>query len=144
MSNIRLLLVDDYEIVRAGIRSLLDNHPDMEVIGEAANGEEAIALATRYEPDVVLMDVSMPDMDGVEATQRIKEIKPEVNVLALTIQDAEGRRWWLHSQTSFTPDFIDSDSRRGQGGSLPAPNSGRHYGSGLSAPFASGGRTYCL
>lgn len=89
MSNIRLLLVDDYEIVRAGIRSLLDNHPDMEVIGEAANGEEAIDLATRYEPDVVLMDVSMPDMDGAEATQRIKELKPEVNVLALTIHEEE-------------------------------------------------------
>lgn len=89
MSPIRLLLVDDQDIVRAGLRSLLERHPDMEVVGEAAGGREAIALAQKLQPDVVLMDITMPDTNGAEATRRIKEIAPEVHVLALTIHEDE-------------------------------------------------------
>ncbi|MGD1996149.1 MAG: response regulator transcription factor [Anaerolineae bacterium] len=85
----RLLLVDDHEIVRAGLRSLLGGHAELEVVGEAAGGEEAVALATELQPDVVLMDVSMPKMDGAEATRQIKKRTPDVNILALTIHEEE-------------------------------------------------------
>ena len=89
MNSIRLLLVDDQDIVRAGLRSLLEGHPDMEVVGEAGGGEEAVALAIQLQPDVVLMDLTMPDVSGAEATRRIKETVPQVNVLALTIHEDE-------------------------------------------------------
>jgi len=89
MNLIRLLLVDDQEIVRAGLRSLLERRPQLEIIGEAVGGEEAVALATELQPDVVLMDITLPDIDGAEATRRIKALAPEVNVLALTIHENE-------------------------------------------------------
>ncbi|MBU0703431.1 MAG: response regulator transcription factor [Chloroflexi bacterium] len=89
MKPIRLLLVDDQDIVRAGLCSLLEGHPEMEIVGEAGGGEEAVALAIQLQPDVVLMDLTMPDINGAEATRRIKEIIPEVNVLALTIHEDE-------------------------------------------------------
>jgi DNA-binding NarL/FixJ family response regulator len=89
VSPIRLLLVDDQDIVRAGLRSLLERHPDMDVVGEAASGREAIALAQELQPDVVLMDITMPETNGAEATRRIKELAPQVHVLALTIHEDE-------------------------------------------------------
>jgi two-component system response regulator NreC len=89
MPPIRLLLVDDQDIVRAGLRSLLERHPEMEVVGEAGSGIEAVALAEQLQPDVILMDITMPEMNGAEATRQIKEITPEVNVLALTIHEDE-------------------------------------------------------
>lgn len=89
MNTIRLLLVDDQDIVRAGLRSLLEGYPEIEVVGEAGGGSEAITLATQLWPDVVLMDLTMPDMSGAEATRRIKETAPQVHVLALTIHEDE-------------------------------------------------------
>jgi two-component system response regulator NreC len=86
---IRLLLVDDQDIVRAGLRSLLERYPEMEVVGEAGSGTEAVALTEQLRPDVVLMDITMPEMNGAEATRKIKELAPEVNVLALTIHEDE-------------------------------------------------------
>ena len=89
MSKIRILIADDHGIVRAGIRSLLAGQRDIEVVGEAGSGWEAIEQATRLQPDVVLMDIAMGDLSGLEATQEIKERLPEVNVLALTMHDRE-------------------------------------------------------
>jgi len=89
LKHTEVLLVDDHEIVRAGLRSLLERQQYIEIVGEASSGVEAIELATRLEPDVVLMDVSMPDMDGVEATRKIKEQAPGINVLALTVHEEE-------------------------------------------------------
>jgi two-component system response regulator NreC len=85
--KIRVLIVDDHAIVRAGTRLLLNSQPDIEVVGEAVNGKEGLARAQELSPDVVLMDINMPDMDGIQATRAIKESLPEVRVLALTMHE---------------------------------------------------------
>jgi two-component system response regulator NreC len=86
---IRILLVDDHEIVRAGLRMLLQAEEDMEIVGEAAGGRDAIRLAQQLHPDVVIMDITMPDLDGVEATRLIRQLQPPPAVLALTIHESE-------------------------------------------------------
>jgi DNA-binding NarL/FixJ family response regulator len=80
----RVLLVDDHQLIRSGLATLLEPADDLEVVGEAANGAEAVDLAARTSPDVVLMDLSMPVMDGVEATRRILEHRPQIAVVVLT------------------------------------------------------------
>jgi two-component system, NarL family, response regulator NreC len=87
MSAIRVLLVDDHEIVREGLRSLLESQPDIEVIGEAANGRAAVECSERLQPQVVIMDLSMPEMNGLAATQAIKQKNPATAVVALTRHD---------------------------------------------------------
>lgn len=88
MSNeIRILLVDDHVVVRSGLRMLLQAQPDMRIVGEAETGREAVQMVRRHQPDVVLMDVQMPDMNGIEATKRIKEMKGDTAVLALTMHE---------------------------------------------------------
>jgi DNA-binding NarL/FixJ family response regulator len=82
---VRVLIADDRPTTRQGLRALLALLPQIEVIGEAANGRESVALVAECRPDVVLMDMQMPVMDGVEATRRIKERWPMVRVVALTI-----------------------------------------------------------
>ena len=84
MNTINLILADDHALVRAGTRQLLERQPDLRVVGEAADGEEAVRLAKELKPHVVVMDVRMPKMSGVEATRRIKAEVPEVAVLVLT------------------------------------------------------------
>ncbi len=89
MPTIKLMLVDDHDIVRAGLRMLLDSQPDMEIVAEANSGPEALALAQTNHFDVILMDVTMPDMTGIETTRRLKECCPSAAVLALTIHEEE-------------------------------------------------------
>jgi NarL family two-component system response regulator LiaR len=79
-----VLLVDDHAMVRQGVRAFLVTQPDLSVIGEAGTGEEAVKLAAQHIPDVILMDLIMPDMDGVEATRRVKQISPRSQVVVLT------------------------------------------------------------
>jgi DNA-binding NarL/FixJ family response regulator len=81
---IRILVVDDHSVVRRGLEQLLDSHPGMTVVGSAADGEQAISLAADLLPDVILMDLSMPVLDGVQATKRITEATPDVHVVVLT------------------------------------------------------------
>jgi DNA-binding NarL/FixJ family response regulator len=81
---IRVLIVEDHAMVRAGLSELLGNREDIEVVGEAADGAEAVDRATELEPDVVLMDLSMPNVDGIEATRKISEVVPEAHVVVLT------------------------------------------------------------
>ena len=87
MSKIKVLIVDDHALLREGIRSLLASHDDLEVVGEAADGREAIEKTRELMPNVVLMDIAMPLMDGLEATRRISGDNPEVKVIILTQYD---------------------------------------------------------
>ena len=87
MQKIRILLADDHTILRAGLRMMLNAQPDMEVVGEAQDGRQAIAEAQRLQPDVVLMDITMPDMNGIDATRQIKRMLPETKVLVLTMHE---------------------------------------------------------
>ncbi len=89
MSSIKILAVDDHPVVRAGILGLLATQPDFEIVGEADNGRIAITLAQKHTPDVVLMDLRMPEMDGVTAIVKIKELLPQVNILVLTTYDTD-------------------------------------------------------
>jgi len=86
---IHVLLVDDHELVRSGIARILGDTPDIQVIGEAATGEEALELAARMEPDVVLMDVNMPGIGGLEATHKILRQHPKAKVIVVTVHAEE-------------------------------------------------------
>ncbi|MGR3275419.1 response regulator [Acaryochloris marina NIES-2412] len=86
---IRVMLVDDQGIVREGLSSLLNTKPDLEVVGEAENGQVAIEKALEIQPDIILMDMRMPVMDGVAATQAIRQQAPQINILVLTTFDDE-------------------------------------------------------
>jgi two-component system response regulator NreC len=89
MSKITVLLAEDHTIVRQGLRSLLDNEPEIEVVGEAADGQEAIRKTEQLRPEVVVMDITMPVLNGLEATRQIKKLFPAVKVVVLTVHSTE-------------------------------------------------------
>ncbi len=88
-SKIRILLADDHTLLRNGISAILEDEPDMIVIGEADNGREAVQLAGQLKPNIVLIDIAMPLLNGLEATRQIKHEHPEISVLVLTMYDNE-------------------------------------------------------
>jgi two-component system response regulator NreC len=87
MKKLRVLLADDHKVVRDGLRLLVDGQRDMRLIGEAGNGREALRQARDLKPDVVVMDLSMPELNGLQATQRLKAERPEIKVVALTVHE---------------------------------------------------------
>lgn len=87
--KIQLLLVDDHDVVRSGLRMLLEGETDIEIIGEAGTASEAVNLTHTLKPDVILMDIGLPDMSGIEATRKIKGLWPDLAIVALTIHEDE-------------------------------------------------------
>jgi two-component system response regulator NreC len=87
MTKIRLLLADDHAVVRGGLRMLLENEADLVIVGEADSGQQALEFASQLSPDVVIMDITLPDMSGIEVTRRLKQAHPKMAVVALTIHE---------------------------------------------------------
>src|SRR6266571_4728856 len=122
MKPTRILLADDHEVARKGVRALLENHTGYEVVGEAVDGRETIEMTSRLKPDVVILDVGMPDMNGLEATRQIVNQNPQTKVLILTVHDAQymasealragARGYVLKSDAS--PDLLEALESLGQ------------------------------
>src|ERR1700721_2888886 len=85
----RILIADDHDVARKGIRSLLESHPGWEICGEAKDGREAVDLAVQQKPDVLLLDIGMPNLNGLDAARQILAIMPDARILILTIHDSE-------------------------------------------------------
>jgi DNA-binding NarL/FixJ family response regulator len=126
---LRVLIADDHPVFRGGLRALLATDPDLEVVAEAADGAEAIALTAREQPDVVLMDLHMPDRDGVDATREILQKDPQVAVLVLTMFDDDdsvfaamraGARGYLLKGTN-QADIVRAVHAVGTGGAVFGP-----------------------
>ena len=92
MNFLRVMLADDEPVVRQGLAMLLRLHPGLEIVGEARTGEEAVAFASQLQPDLILMDVKMPDLDGITATKVIRSLFPQIAVLVLTMHDDAATR----------------------------------------------------
>jgi len=88
MKSLRLLVVDDHDVVRAGVRTLLARHAGFEICGEASNGLDAIQKVQSLKPDIAVVDIRMPDLDGLEVTRRIRKISPQTEVVILTMYDS--------------------------------------------------------
>ncbi|HLB12952.1 MAG TPA: response regulator transcription factor [Dehalococcoidia bacterium] len=87
--RMRVLLADDHPIVRDGLKAILEAEPDIEVVGEAASGQEAAEMVGRLKPDIIIMDLAMPGMSGIEATRHIKQQNPDIKIMALTMHDSD-------------------------------------------------------
>lgn len=131
--TLRLVVVDDQDLVRAGFVLLLDSAPDIEVVGQAADGREAVAVVSRERPDLVLMDIRMPVMDGIEATRRIRADLPDTEVLILTTFDTDeyayralqaGASGFLLKDTP-PQDLLRAIAVAGAGGAVIAPSTTR-------------------
>jgi DNA-binding NarL/FixJ family response regulator len=107
---IRILLADDHTIVRDGLRALLERQPDMEVVAEAADGRECVAMAARHRPDVAIMDVAMPDMNGIEAARRVLAENPKTSVVMLSMHRDES--YVLRSLKAGARGYLLKDSPR--------------------------------
>jgi two-component system, NarL family, response regulator NreC len=110
MPPIRILLADDHTMVRDGLRALLDRQPDLEIVAEASDGRECIQLAEEHLPDVVMMDIAMPKMNGIEATRRILAANPAVSVVILSMHQDES--YILQSLKAGAKGYLLKDSAR--------------------------------
>ncbi len=87
--SIRILITDDHGFMRAGLRAILESEPDLQIIGEAGNGEDAVHMAGKFQPDIILLDIGMPGMDGIEATRLVTKLAPKSQVLILSVYEDE-------------------------------------------------------
>jgi two-component system response regulator NreC len=99
--SLKILLADDHTIVRQGLKLILSAQPDLEVVGEAANGREAVELVQKLKPDVVLMDVAMPELNGIEATRRMMEVNSRVKILVLS----------MHKESVYVREILKAGAR---------------------------------
>jgi two-component system response regulator NreC len=111
MASIRILLADDHTVVRDGLRALLEKQADMTVVGEAADGRDSVRLAEEHSPDVVVMDIAMPNMNGIEATRRILAQNPNCAVVILSMHQDES--YVLRSLKAGAKGYLLKDSLRG-------------------------------
>ncbi len=133
MTKIRVLLVDDHAIMRDGISALLDLQDDIEIVGEASEGQEAIKKTQELKPDVIIMDITMPEMDGLEATRRIKKKNPGAKILVLTQHD--DREYILATIKSGSDGYLP---KRALGSELVAAIHAVHQGNSFLYPTAAG------
>lgn len=130
--GIRVLLVDDHAVVREGLRHVLSVDPGFQVVGEAANGREAVDAAVQLTPDVVVMDLSMPEMSGIDAAARVREVAPNVGILVLSIHDHE--EYVVQSVRAGAQAYLRKDSSPAElRGAIRAVHEGRSV---FSAPVA--------
>jgi len=87
--SIRILIADDHGVMRAGLRAVLEDELDLQIVGEATNGEEALHLASQLQPDIILLDIGMPGIDGIEVTRRLRRLSPQTQALILTVYEDE-------------------------------------------------------
>jgi DNA-binding NarL/FixJ family response regulator len=106
--SVKILLVDDHQLVRQGLRSMLDEQPNLQVIGEADNGRAAVRMARELDPDIVLMDVTMPDLNGIEATRLLRAENPHTKVIALSMHHE--RQFLLELFAASGSGYVPKDS----------------------------------
>ncbi|MEX0722177.1 MAG: response regulator transcription factor [Balneolaceae bacterium] len=126
MANLKILVVDDHNIVRDGVKSLIEDEPGYEIVGEAANGKEAVELCNNNKVDVVIMDITMPEMDGIEATEIIKKSHPDTKILALTmlIEDQHIRKMIKAGASGY---ILKSSGKHELLEAIDAINNDKHY-----------------
>jgi len=133
MKKVRILLADDHTVMRAGLRALLERQPNLEVVGEAENGRQTVELASSHVPDVVVMDIAMPNLNGVEATRRMVSKQPTISVVILSMYSDEsyvmraleaGARAYLLKDSAVT-DLIRAIEAVSQGKSFFSPRISR-------------------
>ena len=112
MGKIKVMVVDDHVVVRTGLKAMLNNQPNLEVISEAENGAEAVEKARETQPDVIIMDITMPVMNGIEATKRLKKEKSESNVVALTVH--EDKNYLIQMMKAGASGYISKQARSGE------------------------------
>jgi len=152
MGKIRILLAEDHVIVREGTRQLIQREPDMEVVGEAGDGEEAVDLTNKLHPNVVIMDIAMPRLNGIEATKQIKALHPAISVLILTAYDNDqyifaileaGAAGYLLKNVRGS-ELIDAIRAVHAGESVLYPTVARRVISQLVSPFSSTAETKAI